>query len=66
MVGSSNTANTTSATCLDLGLSHARRGDLHWVNELSVRLQAPSCTGMPFYHWGALTGYLSLLEAGLY
>eukprot|EP00729_Bicosta_minor_P018108 gene18108-26563_t len=24
------------------------------------------CTGMPFYHWGALTGYLSLLEAGLY
>ena len=24
------------------------------------------CTGLPFYHWGALTGYLSLLEAGFY
>jgi len=27
---------------------------------------APTCTGMPFYHWGALTGFLSLLDAGLY
>lgn len=24
------------------------------------------CTGQPFYHWGALTGFISLLEAGWY
>ena len=22
------------------------------------------CTGMHFYHWGALTGFIGLLEAG--
>ena len=27
---------------------------------------APTCTGLPFYHWGALTGFISLLDAGLY
>ena len=24
------------------------------------------CTGMHFYHWGALTGFIGLLEAGFY
>jgi len=32
----------------------------------SPKKDATACTGMPFYHWGALTGWLSLLEAGHY
>ena len=27
---------------------------------------ATECTGMHFYHWGGLAGFISLLEAGFY
>ena len=29
----------------------------------SPKKAATACTGQPFYHWGALTGFVSLLEA---
>ena len=32
----------------------------------SPRKNRVGCTGLPFYHWGALTGFLSLLEKDRY
>ena len=36
----------------------------HICENYSPRQDATQCTGQSFYHWGALTGFLSLLEAG--
>ena len=38
----------------------------HVCENFSPYRNATECTGMHFYHWGALTGFLSLLEHGFY
>ena len=52
--------------------SQSDAGNGHQSGKLSVRREeeqrveqdAGDCTGTTFYHWGALTGLLSLFEAG--
>lgn len=44
-------------------LYHWRRSRHICENYSPVRHE-PDCTGMRFYHWGALLGYVALLEAG--
>merc|ERR1719433_337140 len=38
----------------------------HVCENFSPHKLAGECTGMHFYHWGALTGFISLLDAGYY
>ena len=33
---------------------------------ITPKRDAAECTGMHFYHWGALTGFIGLVEAGFY
>jgi len=46
---------------LDLWRRHA-----HVCENYSPLRDASACSGMRFYHWGALTGFIGLLEAGHY
>ena len=48
-----------------LMLSQWRRSGSICEN-FSPHKDGAKCTGMPFYHWGALTGFIGLLEAGWY
>jgi len=38
----------------------------HVCENFSPHKNATECTGMHFYHWGALAGFISLLEHGFY
>lgn len=38
----------------------------HICENYSPHKDASECTGQPFYHWGALTGFISLLDSGYY
>ena len=39
--------------------------DIFWYDPRLV-YNATECTGMRFYHWGALAGFIGLLDAGFY
>ena len=56
------------ALCKQMGslfLSQWRRHG-HVCENFSPWKNATECTGMHFYHWGALAGFIGLLEAGYY
>ena len=38
----------------------------HVCENFSPRRDATECTGMHFYHWGGLAGFIGLLNAGFY
>ena len=42
------------------------RAHRHVCENFSPKREWSDCTGMKFYHWGGLTGYIGLLEAGFY
>ena len=42
------------------------RAHHHVCENFSPKKEATECTGMHFYHWGGLTGFIGLLEAGFY
>lgn len=48
-----------------LFLSQWRR-NRHVCENFSPWRNATECTGMHFYHWGALAGFISLIDAGFY
>ena len=42
------------------------RAHRHVCENFSPWRNATECTGMRFYHWGALAGFIGLLDAGFY
>jgi hypothetical protein len=42
------------------------RAHRHICENFGPHRDSQECTGMHFYHWGALAGFLSILEAGIY
>ena len=42
------------------------RAHHHVCENFSPWRNATECTGMHFYHWGGLAGFIGLLDAGFY
>jgi hypothetical protein len=54
------------ATQMDALFLSQYRAHRHVCENFSPHKDGAECTGMHYYHWGALSGFIGLLEAGLY
>ena len=59
--GAACVARWASSSCLNQWRAHR-----HVCENFSPWRNATECTGMHFYHWGGLAGFIGLLDAGFY
>ena len=61
-------AQARAALCAQMAALFLRQWRLnrHVCENFSPKRNATECTGMHFYHWGGLAGFISLLDAGFY
>ena len=59
-------ASARAALCKQMGAMFLNQWRLnhHVCENFSPKRNATECTGMHFYHWGALAGFIGLLDAG--
>ena len=61
-------ARARAALCAQMGALFLRQWRLnrHVCENFSPKRNATECTGMHYYHWGGLAGFIGLLDAGFY